>query len=434
MKWQTEKRIVRAAENLLRRAQATGRAMLCTRALPLCLLLAVSSGCDRRSYAPPAQTGHATAGPSASALSPIEARARLAATVAMNPDEPHPALTLARFDRDNGRAPDAERELAAICRRFPRYVDAAFDLGSLYLNRGENDAALSYLKTAAKLAPNSHDTQVMAGLASFRLGRTADARRFVDEAIRLDKDAADSYLLLARIYSTSGTAQKAMAALRDYLKRSREPEPGYYLMGRLYYRQADMPEAERWLKRAIDARRDNPDTWAMLGHVYAELDNGRRIDEGIECYAKALALRPNAGETEAALGRALMQQHRWEESIGHLRAAVRSAPDAGPLLYTLGQALLRAGHTDEGRRILAEYQAYRDFSAGIAERKRAVEQSPHDRSRRYALTRYCLSYGQFAAADQVLTETEHKLGSDDMLRRLRAQVAAAREAKSANAP
>src|SRR5262249_55710221 len=159
-----------------------------------------------------------------------------------------------------------------------------------------------------------------------------------------------------------GTAQKAIAALNEYFKRSKDPAPGYYLMGRLYYRQSDASNAERYLLQATQAAPNNPDFWAMLGHVYVDLQNGKRLVEGLACYEKALALRPQDWETLAALGRAEMQQQKSESAIAHLKSALQYAPDPGPLLYSLGQALLRGGHEEEGRRTLAEYQDYLEYS------------------------------------------------------------------------
>jgi tetratricopeptide (TPR) repeat protein len=385
------------------------------------------SGCGARPAAPAVPAPHprpVSAPPPG--LSAVEARAQLVGAIRIRPDDPQASLNLALFDRDAGDTPQAEQELTALWKRFPHFAAGPYHLGTLSLNLGRNEAALPPLRAAADLAKEDAEIQVMAGLACFRLGRYEEARQYAQRAIRIDPQSASPYLLLTRIYSNHGTAAQSQAALNAYLKRAKDPAPGYYLMGRFYYRQFDPADAERCLQRALAADPKNADYLAMLGHIYGDLKNGARLTEGIALYAQALAIRPDDWETQAALGRALMQRQQWEPAISHLQAATRLAPDPGPILYSLGQALLRGGHADEGRRMLVEYQAYRDYTSGAEKFKQQAAAHPQDRSRRIAWARFCLQYGQYAAAETVLSEIARRFGEDDTLRQLSARIQADR--------
>jgi len=266
------------------------------------------------------------------------------------------------MDQGAGDLQRAERDLKAIRTRFPRNATAPYLLGTLYLNLNRNAEAIEPLITAAHLNARNMDAQLMAGLACFRAGHYEQAISYTDRAIKIAPTASAPYLLQARIFANHGTVEQGVTALRNYLARAKNPAPGYYMLGRLYYRRRRRTEAENAIRRALQADPNNADYWAILGHIYCELEGGVNSQQGIDAYNKALELRPGDGETHAALGRALMNLRQWDEAVLHLRTALANSPDPAPVLYSLGTALMRSGHQDEGRRILAEYataQKYR---------------------------------------------------------------------------
>lgn len=363
-----------------------------------------------------------------------ETRARLAAEAELAPEKPAPALRLALFDRDHGAVPQAEQELQAIRRRFPDSAEASFQLGTLYVNAGNAAEAAAPLRDAAQHEPGRADIQVMAALACFRLSRYGEAERYARAALKADPNSAAAWLLLARIYSNSGSAAQSRSAIQEYLKRATDPAPGRYLLARMYYRQADAPNAERALRTALQAHPEEGDYWALLGHVYGDLNNGARLTEAVTCYKKALELKPRDAETHAALGRALMREQQWEQAVAELRTAIRNAPDPGPLLYSLGRSLLRAGHAEEGNAVLVQYQAYQEYIRGAAQRKGAVQANPKDCASRYALVRFCLHFRQYGAAKAALDAADLSCRKETAWQQLNRDVSAALSQPEAPSP
>lgn len=367
-------------------------------------------------------------------LTAAQVRDVLAAAVQDAPDDPMARLELALFYRRTGDPANAERELLAGCEKFPGFARAFYHLGMLYLFQERNAEATAPLERAAALSPNDPQVQMNAGLACFRAGKEKAAKRYAEATLRLNPRQPDVYLLLARMNDRHGTAKKALSYLRQYLEYSPRPAPGYYLMGRIHARLGERDEAERWLRRAVEADPNTPDFWTTLGRVYFEMSGTDRAEEGIRCYEKALAIAPDHADAHRYLGLARMKQRRFQEAATHLRTALRGVAEPGPLYYDLGQALLNAGRTDEGRQALATHQAYRDFTTGFKQRSRAVDEAPKDRTRRYELARFCLKYRQYRASLDVLRETAQKLGPDETLRRLVAEVQAGHAAAAAGAP
>jgi len=395
--------------------------------LPVALVLGLLIGFAYRTVrvlSPPVPPRLPVRGGYFGAQSAAEMRARLVAKAELSPDDPEPALSLALFDRQRGALPEAEQELRAARERFPNSVDVAHQLGALYLNVGRNEEAAEPLVDAARRARGRAEIQVMAALACFRLGRYPEAEQYARATLRAKPESSAAYLLLARIYSSHGTAAQSQAAIQAYLSRASDPAPGYYLLARMYYRQGDAARAESSLQRALQGHEAEADYWALLGHIYGDLNNGTRRNEAILCYRKALAIKPHDPEIHAALGRALMRSQEWEPAVQELRIAMQNASDPGPLLYSLGHSLLRAGHAEEGRTKLGEYQAYQEYHRISARLKGAIKADPNDRQSRYALIRLCLQYRQNAAATAALHEAAPRCSSDPTWQALNAEAAA----------
>lgn len=365
-------------------------------------------------------------------ISAEQARAALEQAAQARPDDPVTRLELALFDLRANDLRRAERELIALWQRFPRFARAPYHLGMLYLAHGYETDAVLPLEAAAAIAKDDPQVQVNAALACFRIGRQEKARKYAQAALRLDKERPDPYLLMARLNANHGTAAQAIADVQEYLKRSPNPVPGYYLLGRLYARQADRQNAERWLRRAVEADPNNAEFLVALGRVYYEMFDATRADEALQCFEKALSLHPNHWEAHLSKGRILMGRRQWQEALPHFEAAVAHAPQPLSLYYDLAQALLKTGREAEGRKMLAEYQRYnsskRDYTNGFIKMSRAIDEAPKDRARRYALARFCLSYGQHGAAELTLRETARLLGEDETLRKLLREVEARRQA------
>ncbi len=401
--------------------------------VPIVAALAlVAGGCRIRQLAPPTIAAQAESPPVPTAtLTVEEARQILEDATKASTSDPATHLELAMFDLKTNATDAAEREMRECWQRFPKFARAPFQLGMLALNRGKMAEAVTFLQAAAAADQNDAQVQWNAGLACFQLGDQKRAIRYLTHAIAIDPLVPEPYLLLARCYDHHGTANLSIGYLHKYLDRTGTPGPGYYLLGRVYSRQANRDEAEVWLKKAVDTEPNNAEYWVSLGRVYFELFNATRSQDGIQCYQRALTIEPNNWAAHQYLGHALLDQRQFEPAIVHLRAALQNCPERGPLYYDLSQALLKAGHTDEGRKTLATYQGYREFQDGVDRLNRAIVDAPKDPARRYALVQFCLDHHQPTAAQSVLDEIARQSGTDAAFQHLQSEVTSMRAAAAA---
>lgn len=104
--------------------------------------------------------------------------------------------------------------------------------------------------------------------------------------------------------------------------------------------------------------------WNQLGR---SLILAGRFEEALQCYAQALALRPDSAGILNNIGNALCYLNRLEEAEACLREAVRLRPDHPNFRANLGHVLLQAGRLEEG---WSEYERRLDTTRMFAESQR----------------------------------------------------------------
>jgi tetratricopeptide (TPR) repeat protein len=353
----------------------------------------------------------------------LQARDILTAQAAKTPQDPLPQLELALFFFQTGDMGEAERVLLDMQKRFPTFARAQYRLGLLYLKLGRIADASTPLQKAAELSPTDTFMQTTAGHVLLRLGREPEAQKYADRALKLDPKQPDTYLLLARLNDHHGTALKAIEYGKKYLEYSANPAPGLYLIGRTYARLADSKNAETYLIQARDIDPKNPEIWRTLGRIYFELQRQTKTPEGIQCFSKVLEIDPKDWEAHLWLGRARMDEMKFEDAIAHFREAIINSPKPGPLYYDLSQALLKGGQNDEGQKMLAIYNSYQTYNKEAERLTALAAKSPNDRNLRYAIVAHCLQYKQYRAALGVLKEAERTLGADATSKKFHDQIA-----------
>ena len=109
---------------------------------------------------------------------------------------------------------------------------------------------------------------------------------------------------------------------------------------------------------------------------------GRRFDEAIDQFHKAVELEPGWDQLYFGLGQALVQKQCHEEAIAALRTAARMGPGNAFTEAALAYALGRAGRSREAERALQQltekyayvpYWFYSIVSIGLSDNQRALE-------------------------------------------------------------
>ena len=73
-----------------------------------------------------------------------------------------------------------------------------------------------------------------------------------------------------------------------------------------------------------------------------------QLEEAIQSYKRALAIRSDLSEVHANLGQAFWEIGKFEEAIKSFRKALAIQPNDGKTHHSMGMALLDAGKHKEG--------------------------------------------------------------------------------------
>jgi Flp pilus assembly protein TadD len=121
----------------------------------------------------------------------------------------------------------------------------------------------------------------------------------------------------------------------------------YYFRGICYERSHQWPKAEADLQTALKLFPEQPHVLNYLG--YSWIDQGVKLDEGMEMIKRAVQQRPDDGYIVDSLGWAYFRLGNYEEAVKQLERAIELKPEDPTINDHLGDAYWRVGRVLEAR-------------------------------------------------------------------------------------
>lgn len=196
-----------------------------------------------------------------------------------------------------------------------------FSLGSVYTQTGRTAEAVSEIKRALQLAPNSDDGYVRLGQAYVATGRSEAALAALKEAVELNPYYWYNYDQLGLGYFRMG---RNADALKQF-ERVAELDPGnatvHNRMGVMYYRQNLWAKSIPEFQKAI-ASRPTADAYNNLGTAYYFLG---RYPESIPMFERAVQMDPKKVLMIGDLADGYRQAGQWEKAQATYDRAIELA-------------------------------------------------------------------------------------------------------------
>jgi tetratricopeptide (TPR) repeat protein len=142
----------------------------------------------------------------------IEALSAYEKAVALNPDSIDLRYALGSLYWKQIRFDDAEREFLEILRRKPDEPRASFNLGDIYLTKGEHSRAIPFLETAAKHFGNEFDPLLALGKAYLAINKYEKAIWLLNRCIELRPEVPEGFYHLGQALQRSGRRDEAKSA------------------------------------------------------------------------------------------------------------------------------------------------------------------------------------------------------------------------------
>jgi tetratricopeptide (TPR) repeat protein len=274
---------------------------------------------------------------------PSEAREAIEKALERSRKEP-PALRFALADILIAEGDYARAEEIAASMQEPSY--RSLIRGSVKLAQGEPAAALKLLESGLRLWPNNAGARYVAGQAALQLGDLERALAEYREATRVDEDATDAALAMARIYYSLHKYPAAQQFAERHIKtRPFENGDAHVIAIRAAAAQENWAKTENLLE-SLNARE------GMRNLAVAEHAGVVRNKDG---YAEAMAVveRSELDLTDAANSLALtsltvdlIALGRQVEALQRVDKALAKHADDPTLLDIRARLLARMGKDD----------------------------------------------------------------------------------------
>jgi len=170
-------------------------------------------------------------------------------------------------------------EARAVCQQLydPDNADALTELGTIYAQHGDVEAALEPLQRAAELAPESPQTQYNLALAYYHLHQFAEARGPLANALKRWPDLFPLNALYGAVLMELGEDLPAYQVLHHAHELNTEDSGTAGLLyraalklGKKSQGGGQYPDALRYLQEAAKLRPQEPEPHRVMSGIYAQ--------------------------------------------------------------------------------------------------------------------------------------------------------------------
>lgn len=147
------------------------------------------------------------------------AEALLAKFATLRPNDSRGCLALGLAYLAQPDKLDAGRQKMESCLLIsPRNFEAAYQLGLFYRTQGDTDNALRYFEKTVALSPNYAAALRDFGATLIQAGAEARARPYLERALQLNPDDAETHFQLSRLYNILGDRELGKKHLQIFQK------------------------------------------------------------------------------------------------------------------------------------------------------------------------------------------------------------------------
>jgi tetratricopeptide (TPR) repeat protein len=262
----------------------------------------------------------------------------------------------------------AKEYMRRLYRTEGRKDEAAFHLGQIYEDEGNQREALRWFQDAG--GERLLEAQIRIARIHAERGETSRAREVIQQLrARHGQDAVQLDLIEGEILRDAKHYEEAMEVFTQALERHPDNHDLLYsrALTAVYVQRIDV--LERDLRLIIAQDPQHVDALNALGYTLA--DQTDRYQEAYEYIQRALALKPDSAAVLDSMGWVLYRLGRHQEALRYLWRAIALLPDS-EIAAHLGEVLWESGERQRAQRVWDE----------------ALEREPDSEHLRRVLERY----------------------------------------------
>jgi len=250
-------------------------------------------------------------------------------------DEPAKAIeTLSsvvdRLEADSVERREAEQILGLASFALGRYADA-----------------IPKLEATRRWAPDNLELAYALGQAYIQTRRPDEARGVIASAYGVPADSAAAHLVAAQVMVRLEMEAQATVELEKALARDARMPNANYLLGQMAMFRGRLDEAIARTERELATNPGHSMAWSQLGDAYSRQS---KWDDAVAALQKSIWLNPYYSAPYILLGRAYMKKAQPGRAEVMLRRAIQYDPNNRSAHYLLAQLLQQVGRTEEAKR------------------------------------------------------------------------------------
>jgi tetratricopeptide (TPR) repeat protein len=210
--------------------------------------------------------------------------------------------------------------------------------------------------------PSWPEPYVALGKAYGQAGKTNDAIRSFDAALKINPDDRGALREMSAVLLSGGQVDRAVETLQRASAKYPDDDGFWANLANGYFHQGKLTESQEAIRKAMEINPDRADIYDLEG-----LSAVQRSDKaGAEkSFREAIRLQPNLPEPQNNLANLLMGERRFPEAEGYFRRAVELNSQYGDAHHGLGLLLILQRRNDEATRELMTAAHVAPGDAGI---------------------------------------------------------------------
>ena len=227
---------------------------------------------------------------------------------------------------------------------------------------GRLDEGIRKLRDALAVDPDIVEAYLMLGRMHGKAKRDGDSVAAYQKALALDPDNQTAAFNLALAYKTAGRDDAAEAGFERVLALNPRDPKARYQLADMWMQRGELTRAEEALRRAVADNVERPAFQTKLGECYIEL---KRYDDAERSLLAALKDKPDEPMAHYDLG--LVHEARAEpaKAMAEYEAELARNPQTWRAQFNLAKLLAKAGRTaDAARHFEQAVAANPEFGSG----------------------------------------------------------------------
>ena len=189
---------------------------------------------------------------------------------------------------------------------------AHYELGKVYIEKEEYQAAFKQLSEATRLKGDYGEAYREKGIAQFYLKRFLDAEKSLEKSFRLNPTQPDIATDLGSIYLKNGNMKNAFRYLKIAQIKNNNPHIVLNNLGAAYAKTGKDKEALKNWKQALEKNSNIPEIHVNIGVIYEKTGQKKKA---IAAYQKAMELDDSNAMAHYNLGVIYAKEKNFPKAI-----------------------------------------------------------------------------------------------------------------------